>query len=94
MGAPKKVTDRYIKLRIDGESDVEVDEDLWDAVCCFRNLQTQWVHAGMAGVVVGLDYNSLRLVVDGYGYDLTDILPKVQFMESVALKHYASTRRN
>jgi hypothetical protein len=41
----------------------EVWPDCWDAVEVFRAMDTQWRHAGMAGVYIGLEYAALPVVM-------------------------------
>jgi len=70
------------------EEDFEVNEDNWDALMMFRNMQTQW--STSFGGFVGLKYEVL--LMQGGMFDLynikerSKILEEIQIMEAKALK--------
>lgn len=66
--------------------DVEIDPDNWQTVQAFLACSTQWVYAGMGGIV-GLNYPGVKAVLD-----LTikpkhraEIFAGIQLMERAAL---------
>ena len=93
LGAPDHIVKQYIDLRISKEQDVEVLEQNWTAAQWFRDVQTQWRYAGMAGLATGLDYQGVESAARMLGYDVAEF-PRLKYMESVALRHYASKRRD
>jgi hypothetical protein len=52
---------------------------------------TQWVHAGMEGIKVGLDYGGVRLVMETYGYDAR-AFEGLQIIERAALNTMHAAR--
>ena len=70
------------------EEDFEVNEDNWDALMMFYNMQTQW--STSFGGFVGLKYEVL--LMQGGMFDLynikerSKILEEIQIMEAKALK--------
>ena len=70
------------------EEDFEVNEDNWDALMMFCNMQTQW--STSFGGFVGLKYEVL--LMQGGMFDLynikerSKILEEIQIMEAKALK--------
>jgi len=53
---------------------------------------SQWVHAGMEGIKVGLDYAGVRLVMETYGYDAR-AFEGLQIIERTALSAMHKARR-
>jgi hypothetical protein len=65
----------------------EVWPENWEAVTAFQRLATQWViEVGMGGAIyLGLNYASVRSVLDWLSADPRDLFERLQLMELVAL---------
>jgi hypothetical protein len=62
----------------------------WEAVELFLAMQSQWRHAGMSGVRVGLEYSALPAVFDLLQItDRRDAFARLQVMEYAALEALA-----
>jgi hypothetical protein len=67
-------------------------EELWPPVELYLRSMSQWVHAGMEGVKVGLNYAGVRLVMETYGYGARDF-EGLQIIERTALSIMHKARR-
>ena len=70
------------------DDDFGVWPDNWEAVQLFSGLSTQWRHAGMAGVAVGLDYTAVRAVFDMQAIKRKhwpELLDRIRVLEAEAL---------
>jgi len=82
---PKTIAEyREQQQRAVEEADFELIEELWPPVEFYLRCGTQWVHAGMEGIKVGLDYGGVRLVMETYGYDAR-AFEGLQIIERAAL---------
>ena len=57
----------------------------WGAVQVFLACQTQWIVGGM-GSVVGLDYSSVKMVMDLHDEYSKDTFDRIRVLESEALR--------
>lgn len=57
----------------------------WPVVEAFLRCQTQWVHAGMGGVV-GMNYVGVEIVLKHYNVTDPEVFSGLQVMELAALK--------
>jgi hypothetical protein len=74
------------------EAGFEIIEELWPPVEFYLRCRTQWVHAGMEGIKVGLNYGGVRLVMESYGYDAR-AFEGLQIIEMAALSAMHKARR-
>jgi len=82
---PKTIAEyRAQQQRAAEEADFDVLEELWPPIEFYLRCRTQWVHAGMDGVKVGLNYGGVRLVMETYGYDAR-AFEGLQIIEEAAL---------
>lgn len=71
---------------------VDVLPENWDAVRLFLAADTQWNHAGMAGIRTGLRYEAVDIVARRLGYVGQEVWQRVLVMERVALEYWAGKR--
>lgn len=65
----------------------------WPAVKLFLACGTQWRTAGMAGVVIGLDYSAVAVVASARRTKLTArLLDDLQVMEAAVVKALSDRR--
>lgn len=69
----------------EGEEGFDVWPENWPTVEAFLKCQTQWVVAGMGGVI-GLNYVAVDVVLRRYNLDDPEIFAGIQVMEAAALK--------
>ena len=75
------------------DSDLLVLPELWPACELYLRCQTQWVYAGMAGVMIGLNYPGVDVVMQHGGYD-ADAFAGLQVIESEILRLTYERRNN
>ena len=65
-----------------------LDRDGREAFTLFSLCSTQLRTAGMAGIVVGLDYKAVELVADVYDFDIRDpeLMDRLRVIESEYVK--------
>jgi hypothetical protein len=66
------------------EADFEIIEELWPPIELYLRSISQWMHAGMDGIKVGLNYAGVRVVMETYGYGARDF-EGLQIIEQAAL---------
>lgn len=70
---------------------LEVLPENWACLELFLSLETQWRHAGMAGVPTGIDYAALPVAAAALGQELTrERLAELRDMEAAALRVFAA----
>ena len=92
FGAPDEVIAEWGEQAQPQDDTFEVLAENWDAVCLFCAASTQWRHAGMAGVAVGLDYAGVEAVARALELGWTaGLLDKLRTLEAAALAALAET---
>ncbi len=85
FGAPTDVIERVAARET--QETVEIHADNLETVALFSALATQWRHAGMTGIRVGLDYRAIPPTAQAMGIELTrELFEGLRVMESEALK--------
>lgn len=74
------------------DDDFEIFPENWDAVQVYLACQTQWIVGGMDGSIVGLNYQSVELVMRLKECQNFDTLQRVQVMESEMLDLFRKKR--
>ena len=70
--------------------DFPVWADNWSTLRLFLAVQTQWRHAGMAGVRTGLDYAAIDVALGARGEAWTpELLDGIQAMEAAVIEEDA-----
>jgi hypothetical protein len=76
------------------EEEIELPEELQKPVCLFFALGTQWRHAGMTGLRIGLDYTAIEATARMLDIEMTpQLLVDLRVMEDEALATWAEKQR-
>ena len=75
------------------DGDYEVWPENWPAVQAFLACQTQWIVGGMDGTLIGLNYQSVEVVMRLYRCKTAETFDKIRLMEVEMLNLSREKRR-
>ncbi|WP_274380563.1 DUF1799 domain-containing protein [Oleomonas cavernae] len=75
-----------LRARFATETEIELWPENLAAFAFFQSVATQWLHAGMGGSIVGLNYAAVAVVANAQGLTLDgNVMADLQAMEIEAL---------